>query len=88
MNDFESGPLQIKIKKVNSHHTMEWLGMSVDQSPEKALTGFLDELISVAKGTELHIDFTKMEYMNSSTVVPIFYLLKELFKLQSPMTLF
>lgn len=78
MENFEHGSLKIELSKRGRYVTMTWLGQSDDRNPAESLMPYLNGLIGDLKETRLTIDFTKLEYMNSSTVPPIVQLLKTL----------
>lgn len=65
---FESGDLNKLI----------WKGKSVDRDPASTLKPYLDEMSEKIKGGAIEINFTELEYMNSSTVPPIIQLAKKL----------
>lgn len=50
---------------------VRWLGRSVARDADVALARHLDEIIAAAAGRRVVFDFTALEYMNSSTLVPI-----------------
>jgi hypothetical protein len=57
---------------------MSWLGISEDRQPEIVLNSYFAHILESWEGSELFIDFTKLGYMNSSSVVPILHLIKKL----------
>ena len=78
MKNFKGGSLEINLSKEGNKNLMQWHGQSVDRSPSALLNPYLDGLINDLKGTELIVDFIKLEYMNSSTVPPIIQFLKNI----------
>ncbi len=78
MINFEYAPLKITVKDAGHNIVMSWVGKSDFQHPASHLMPYLDDFISKLNKTELSIEFTRLEYMNSSTVPPLIHLLKEL----------
>jgi anti-sigma regulatory factor (Ser/Thr protein kinase) len=78
LNGFKNGGLEIQVVVKDNDVNIVWKGRSEDRQPSALLnpyfTGLLDELV----GKEVNVDFTLLEYMNSSTVVPIINLIKNL----------
>jgi anti-anti-sigma regulatory factor len=58
--------------------TMSWLGRSENREPASFLNPYIAEIIDAISGKELIVDFSKLEYMNSSTVPPIIHMIKNL----------
>ncbi len=77
MENMNDGTLTIEIKD-DAIITMSWLGRSENREPATVLNPYLAKIIDGLSGKELAVDFTKLEYMNSSTVPPIIQLLKNL----------
>lgn len=50
-----------------------WLGKSTEADPGSVLNPYLDEVIQEAKSNscKIVVDFSQLEYMNSSTIPPI-----------------
>ena len=70
--------LKIQVKHdVDSIH-MEWRGRSVERDPSKFITPILMESLKKTSNNDKRIllDFTKLEYMNSSTITPIIKVLE------------
>ncbi|MCB1190677.1 MAG: hypothetical protein H7A23_23135 [Leptospiraceae bacterium] len=70
--------LEIKVKKENSHISISWMGKSDNRNPSASLIPYFNGMIDEIKGNSLRIDFTKLEYMNSSSVIPIIQFIKQL----------
>ncbi len=67
---------------------MKWLGESSMQYPKSILIPYFSELLPSFSGfMSVTVDFQELEYMNSSTLQPILYLLKNLDKLNIPVTI-
>jgi hypothetical protein len=76
MNNFKDGELEIAVKEENSGFYLTWLGKSVNRNPSDTLDPYFAGMIDQLKGKKVSIDFTKFEYMNSSTVSPIINFMK------------
>ncbi len=70
--------MKINIRQTASGVIMSWVGQSKERNPAQILTPYLDSLIDDLKGRHLTIEYSKLEYMNSSTVPPIILFLKKL----------
>lgn len=79
MKNFKQGLLEIRVNKENDTHvTMDWVGQSDERNPAATLDPYLETIIDDLKGVDLHIEFSHLEYMNSSTVQPIILFFKKL----------
>lgn len=78
MEDLSAGPLEIKVAEEDDKYVMCWFGSSEEPNPSKILSPYLAGVIGELAGKELVVDFTKFGYMNSSTVPPIFELIRSL----------
>ncbi len=76
MRDLYSGDLHINIEAQDSLVTMKWLGKSRERDPGAMLYPYFNEIVNDIKDKQITIDFSKLEYMNSSTVPPILKLFK------------
>jgi len=76
MEDLKSEKLEIKVVENSGVTIVNWLGKSDAIDPGKFLNPYLEKLISYAKGKRIISDYTKLEYMNSSTVPPIVKFIK------------
>jgi hypothetical protein len=70
VDDFE-----IRVTR-GSPNTIEWLGISHFVNPSSTINPFVEVLAETLKGESVIVDFTKLAYMNSSTVSPIIHLCK------------
>jgi len=77
MENMKEGTLSIEIDD-GEKITMSWHGRSESREPASVLNPYLVKLIDSISGKELIVDFTKLEYMNSSTVPPIIQMIKNL----------
>jgi hypothetical protein len=78
MENFEHGSLGIALSREGDKTLMLWSGRSDEPAPGLSLTPYLEGTIGDLEGTQLIIDFKKVEYMNSATVPPLFVFLREL----------
>lgn len=77
MENMIDGALSIEIRD-GEKITMSWLGKSESREPSAVLNPYLAKTIDAISGKGMVVDFTKLEYMNSSTVPPIIQLIKNL----------
>jgi serine phosphatase RsbU (regulator of sigma subunit) len=68
---FHEGELRIEVATDDEVVTARWLGKSQLREAGKALGPFLDELLERLQGRRLVLDFSGLEFMNSSTFVPV-----------------
>lgn len=68
--------LEIRVKKEGSHIYMKWLGRSDSRNPASYLNPYFTTLIPEIKNYSLEVDFNKLKFMNSSTVISIMLLMK------------
>ena len=73
MNDLANGDLLIKAQLDGAVAKLLWTGKSAEANPGAFLNPYLESAIEEASGQSLRLelDFTEMEYMNSSTVPPL-----------------
>ncbi|HET6438859.1 MAG TPA: hypothetical protein VFG59_12400 [Anaeromyxobacter sp.] len=67
------GELRLEVRPGAGELRLAWLGRSADREPGRFLLPLLGQLLEEcrAAGLRLHLDFTALEYMNSSTFTPI-----------------
>jgi len=87
MENMKDGTLTIEIKD-GEIVVMSWLGKSESREPSAVLNPYLSKVLDGISGKELAVDFTKLEYMNSSTVPPIIQLIKNLDSKKVPTKIF
>ena len=72
---------QLKLKAVDAGDTVKvpWQGKSNDRNPSLYLGPFFEKVIKHVKdaGKKLELDFTQLQYMNSSTITPVVQLLDQ-----------
>lgn len=70
--------LTILIERSEGEATVTWQGISDARNPGQVLRPVLDHITHELKDVKVTLDFTGLEYMNSSTVSPIISLIKAL----------
>lgn len=75
MDSLRVGELEITVTR-GDPTIVEWRGTSKSPDPALTISPFFETLARTIKDDEVVIDFTKLEYMNSSTVSPIVSLCK------------
>lgn len=71
MNTFKEQSLEIKSENKLNECTIIWLGRSDLAEPVKSLAPFFQLILGQIPNRQLLMDFTKLEFMNSSTVPAI-----------------
>ena len=77
MGNLKEGTLEIIVNE-GDKIIIEWLGRSENREPSALLNPYFKDIVENASGKEVEVDFTKLEYMNSSTVPPIIHMIKNL----------
>ncbi len=77
MKDYKNDNMEICFEAGDLNRLI-WKGKSIDRDPSATLKPYLDEVIDGIKGGKLEVDFSPLEYMNSSTVPPIIHMAKKL----------
>lgn len=67
----ENGELTLQVEVESSKVIISFLGKSRDRQPAQFLLPFFDEIFTKNPDKMLVIDFSKLEYLNSSTITPI-----------------
>jgi hypothetical protein len=75
---FEQGGLTILVSRAKGSASVTWLGVSDSRNPGAFLNPIVQRLVDELKECTVTVDFTRMEFMNSSTVAPIINLIKRL----------
>ncbi len=68
MNKFHYGELKITVDRLGGKTKMSWMGQSADRNLSVRLDTYLGSLLDELKGSELLIEYDRLEYMNSSTI--------------------
>lgn len=79
MKNFETNSLKIEVTDAGDRVTMKLLGTSEERFPGKVLNPYFSEIVDGLTKPIL-VDFSGLEYINSSTVEPIHHLIKLLNK--------
>ena len=70
---------QLKLTAVEEGDTIKvvWEGKSNDRNPSIYLAPFFDKIIEIItqSNQKIEMDFTRLQYMNSSTITPVVQLL-------------
>lgn len=75
MDNYRVDELEINVTRGNPI-LIKWRGVSQSINPGLTINPFFDILARTVKDEEVVVDFTELEYMNSSTVPPIVSLCK------------
>ena len=75
MGPLQAGNLQIEVLD-GDPVTFNWLGESDARNPGSHIDPFMDDHVNRCNGRSFVIDFSRLAYMNSSTVGPIIRLLR------------
>jgi hypothetical protein len=75
---FERDGLCIQMERAAGQVTVSWLGVSDSRSPAAFLNPIIEQITRSAAGSQVTVDFTRLEYMNSATVTPLISLVKSL----------
>jgi hypothetical protein len=76
MNGLKVDNFEIKVLEQNDLVKLQWLGRSELRNPAEVLNPYLDSIVTKLKGKNIVVDYSKLEYMNSSTVPPIIKFIK------------
>lgn len=73
MEHLQSGQLNITASLDGGVMKLVWKGQSAEAHPDTFLNPYLEKLLGEAKSAshKIEMDFTQLEYMNSSTVPPL-----------------
>lgn len=67
----EDGRLKLEVHYQPDKVIVNWLGESKEREPIKFITPVFDAIYQKDASNPIILDFTKLDYMNSSTVTPI-----------------
>jgi len=76
--NFSHDELSIILKRGDTQMILEWRGKSKSKNPGEKLVPYFDAIIDRLKDKVAVVDFRKLEYISSSTVLPIIQLIKML----------
>jgi len=71
--------LEIKIEE-GQKNVVTWIGKSEARDPSSVINPYFKDIFGKFKGRDLEVKFEQLKYMNSSTVLPIIQLIKDLEK--------
>ncbi len=71
MTTRQLGELSLATDEDAAEVRVRWLGRSVARDADVVLARHLDEIVRAAADRAIVFDFTSLDYMNSSTLVPI-----------------
>jgi hypothetical protein len=76
VKEFKVDNFEIKVSEQTDEVKIQWLGRSEARNPAEILNPYLDNIANQLRGKNILIDYTKLEFMNSSTVPPIIKFIK------------
>jgi hypothetical protein len=86
---FVEGELALELSRPEGELRLSWEGKSADRDPARFLVPVLAEAMAAAAAASLPLvlDFSRLEYMNSSTFTPVVKALDESRRLSVPVVL-
>ncbi len=71
--------LKLQAFEKDTYLKIRWLGKSMDRNPAEYLSPFLNDAVAFSEKENRNIvmDFTELNYMNSSTITPIVQMLDD-----------
>jgi hypothetical protein len=86
---FVQGELTLELSQARGELRLVWSGKSAERDPSRFLVPVLGEAMqaAAAAGLPLVLDFSGLEYMNSSTFTPVVKALDESRRLSVPVVL-
>lgn len=89
VNRYVQGELTLELHELPNELRLTWSGKSADREPSRFLVPVLTEALERARaaGLPLILDFTALEYMNSSTFTPVVKALDEARRRSVPVVL-
>lgn len=75
---FEHEGLVILASRTGTRCLIAWRGVSDGRSPAMFLNPVIKQLVELAKGSAVTVDFTRLDYLNSATVAPMLSLVRSL----------
>lgn len=75
---FNNNLLDIKVTEDDDNILLHWSGKSIDRKPSIFITPILIKILKkcIDKEKKMILDFSNIEYMNSSTITPIIKILE------------
>jgi hypothetical protein len=89
VKEFVQGELTLELVETPNELRLTWRGKSADRDPSRFLVPVLSEALTRAReaGLPLVMDFSALDYMNSSTFTPVVKALDESRRLSVPVVL-
>jgi hypothetical protein len=89
VKQYAQGELTLELSRVAGELRLAWRGKSADREPGRFLMPVLSEALERARteGVPLALDFSELDYMNSSTFTPVVKALDESRRLAVPLVL-
>lgn len=89
LKQYVEGELTLELSREGGEIRLAWSGKSAQREPGRFLMPILAEALERAKaeGLSLALDFTALDYMNSSTFTPVVKALDESRRLSVPVVL-
>ncbi|MFC1669997.1 hypothetical protein ACFL20_06350 [Spirochaetota bacterium] len=82
MSKYRFNELTITIEDNLSEIIMKWNGVSRDKNPATKLVPFFNDFLTTIENKKVKIDLTDVMRVNSSTILPIIYLIQSLEEMQ------
>jgi hypothetical protein len=89
VKQYAQGELTLELSRTPRELRLAWRGKSADREPGRFLMPVLAEALERARadGVPLALDFSELDYMNSSTFTPVVKALDESRRLSVPLVL-
>jgi hypothetical protein len=86
---FVQGELTLELTRSGSELRLAWQGKSAERDPSRFLVPILEQAMEIARNGKLPLvlDFSALDYMNSSTFTPVVKALDESRRLSVPVVL-
>ena len=86
---FVQGELTLELTRSSGELRLAWQGKSAERDPSRFLVPILEQAMEIARNGKLPLvlDFSSLDYMNSSTFTPVVKVLDESRRLSVPVVL-
>jgi hypothetical protein len=86
---FVQGELTLELTRTGNELRLAWQGKSAERDPSRFLVPILEQAMEIARNGKLPLvlDFSTLDYMNSSTFTPVVKALDESRRLSVPVVL-
>jgi len=86
---FVQGELTLELTRSGGELRLAWQGKSAERDPSRFLVPILEQAMEIARNGKLPLvlDFSSLDYMNSSTFTPVVKVLDESRRLSVPVVL-